>query len=260
MSGWDAPGTAALYESFCEAHSRYNQANEELVSHAHLGSGMRILDLAAGTGRTALAALPLLGGQGMALCVEPCAEMRHAGMRRLADPRVVWRAALPETGRPFDRILCGAAIWQLAPLAETFRRLHGLLEQDGALCFNIPALYLLEPDEPGGGEDPHLVSLPGLLTKPCGAQTAEFDCAPLSAAGIAEWLEAAGFRPEAWSFNHRLTQEEYAAWLKIPLLTDRMMPGVALEERCRLIDKALNSTDRASWKWERWKGWTAWKR
>jgi hypothetical protein len=32
-----------------------------------------------------------------------------------------------------------------------------------------------------------------------------------------------------------------------------------LLERARRIDAALRAVDRSSWKWERWRGWTAWK-
>jgi SAM-dependent methyltransferase len=259
MSAWNTPGTADLYEAFCRQYSRYRQANEELIGHARLAQGMRVLDLAAGTGRTAQAALAELGEHGAVVCVEPSAEMREAGMRRLADARVEWREALPDVAALFDRVLCGAAIWQLTPLEETFRRLHALLGKGGALCFNIPALYLLEPDEPGGGEDPLLVSLPRRLLESRARSEPRQEFAPLSARGIHDWLVSAGFRAEGWSFRHRLSQEEYAQWLKIPVLTERMLPGLAAAERCRLIDDALNSVDRSSWKWERWKGWTAWK-
>jgi hypothetical protein len=90
--------------------------------------------------------------------------MRAEGMRRITDRRVQWSARLPETGEGFDRILCGSALWQLEPIPETLRTLAGLLVPRGVLSFNIPALYLREPDDPGGGSDPYLLSLPALLS------------------------------------------------------------------------------------------------
>ena len=163
MSGWDEPETPAYYEAFCRSHSRYTRANAELISHARIAPALRVLDLGAGTGRTAEAALERLGENGRVVCVEPSAAMRAAGMRRVTDGRVAWMARLPEAEGTFDRILCGAAIWQLDPIPATLRTLARLLGPDGALCFNIPALYLLEPDEPGGGSDPLLLSMPALL-------------------------------------------------------------------------------------------------
>src|SRR6476646_1558899 len=69
--GWDDPRTAAAYEQFCRRHPRYRVANDALIAHASLCAGQRVLDVAAGTGRTAQAALPLLGESGFVLCVEP---------------------------------------------------------------------------------------------------------------------------------------------------------------------------------------------
>jgi len=264
MSGWEDPETAAWYDAFCESYPRYRRANRELISHARIEPGMRVLDLAAGTGRTAEAALDQLGRHGEVLCIEPSAAMRAAGMRRLTDTRVRWRATLAEAGGSFDRILCGAAIWQLHPLPAAMQALAGRLRPGGALCFNIPAIYLLEPDEMGGGSDPLLLSLPALLFSlpdsgemPATPSAAVGD--PLDRASIDAWLMAAGLRAQSWSFRARLTQDEYAAWLKIPLLTAHRLGGFTPAERAGRIDAALESVDRSSWKWERWRGWTAWK-
>jgi SAM-dependent methyltransferase len=265
MSGWDDPETAAYYETFCRSHSRYRRANAALIAHAQIEAGMHVLDLAAGTGRTTEVALESLGGDGRVVCVEPFTAMRAEGMRRVTDTRAEWRATLPDAKDSFDRILCGAAIWQLDPIPAMFGTLASLLRRGGALCFNIPALYLLEPDEPGGGGDPSLLSLPALLFN-------SPDCVPiqetpalqsadrLRSRCICTWLDAAGLRAQSWSFRVRLTQEAYAAWLKIPVLTDRMLGGLPPKERARRIDVALGSVDRSSWRWELWRGWTAWKR
>jgi SAM-dependent methyltransferase len=267
MSGWDDPQAPVYYEDFCRMHSRYTRANAALISHAQIEPGMRVLDLAAGTGRTAEAALRLLGDDGRIVCVEPSAPMRGEGVQRVRDTRVDWRATLTEAMGSeamgsFDRILCGAAIWQLEPLDETIRNLGGLLCRGGALCFNIPALYLLEPDQPGGGADPFLLALPALLATNAGPacdasqkQTRQ----PLGAGAIHSWLRKAGLRARSWTFRVRLTQEAYAAWLKIPAVAGPMLAGLSPGERARLIDAALDSVDRSCWKWERWRGWTAWK-
>ena len=60
--GWDDPRTVFYYEQFCERHTRYTEANATLIAHADLRAGLSVMDFAAGTGRTAEAALPYLGG------------------------------------------------------------------------------------------------------------------------------------------------------------------------------------------------------
>src|SRR6185437_8410447 len=246
-------------EAFCRRHSRYTRANAALVAHAFIAPGMHLLDLAAGTGRTAQAALRRLGDEGSIVCVEPALGMRTEGMRRLTDSRVQWSCSVPDATGSFDRILCGAAIWQLEPLCETIHALAGLLRPGGALCFNIPATYLLEPEDPGGGSDPALVSLPALLSAlsedpPTADVRDHWTPAPLSASAIDTWLHAAGLEAASWSFRVRMTQHAYADWLKIPAVTHRLLGALTPHARARHIDAALSSVDRSSWKCERWRG------
>jgi SAM-dependent methyltransferase len=259
---WDYPCTAHFYEQFYCSHPRYQLANEALIRHAALAPGQKVLDFAAGTGRTAETALPLVGEEGHILCVEPAAAMRARGQARLVDPRVQWAKSCPAEGL-FDRILCGAAIWQMSSLESTIAWLAARLSPGGALCFNIPALYLGRPDEPGGGSDPLLLELPALLSN--GSQANEADNstadspASLDEASVARFLEAAGLQPESWSFRLRLTQEAYRDWLKIPVLTNRLLAGLHPLERVRRIEAAYRESSQDSWRWECWRGWTAWK-
>jgi SAM-dependent methyltransferase len=261
MNGWDHPATPCYYEAFCREHSRYREANEALIRAAALAPGMRVLDIGAGTGRTAEGALRFLGDVGSVICVEPSGPMRRAGEQRLRDARVIWREDAPAAEAQFDRVLAGASIWQLDPLETWMRWFWLAIRPGGAFCFNIPGLNLCEPDEPGGGRDPHLLELMAVLANGCGAPAT--DGRPpawqLDRPGISSLLEAAGFAPVCWSFRIQVTQASYASWLKIPVLTDRLLAGIDPPERARMIDAALAAADPASWKWERWYGWTAWK-
>src|SRR5579862_6746951 len=88
--GWDHPDTARYYEAFCRWHARYTDANLALIAAAALRPGLRVLDLAAGTGRTAQAALE----HGTQLtCVEPAHAMRQVGESRV--PQARWLMAWP---------------------------------------------------------------------------------------------------------------------------------------------------------------------
>jgi len=257
--GWEHPDAPVYYERFNRRHARYRAANRALVRHAALAPGMRVLDFGAGTGRTAEAALPWIGAEGRVVCVEPSPGMRAAGERRLADPRLKWVAHLPLRAARFHRILCGAGIWQVAHPAGLFERFARLLRPGGALAFNIPSAYLGIADEPGGGADPFLHQLPALLAE---GRTlpppVEFPPVP-SAEEFASLLQASGLRPVPWTSRHRLTGRAYRDWLKIPALTDRLLAGLAPRERAARIDAVFRRVDAASWRWEQWSGWTAWK-
>jgi SAM-dependent methyltransferase len=257
--GWNHPDTARYYEAFCRRRSRYRVACRKLVEHARIGPGQAILDFAAGTGRSAETVLPLLGPAGRVLCVEPAASMRAAGMARLADRRLSWSAELPLEESHWDRFLCSAAIWQLDSLQDWFRRFHLLLRPGGALCFNIPSLYLGEPDEPGGGDDPLLLRLPAVLAEKRTAPPPPAREPPPNAARIDAMLRSACLHPERWKFRARFSYRAYRDWLKIPVNTDAMFAGLPADIRAALVDEAFEEVDRKSWRWESWSGWTAWK-
>jgi SAM-dependent methyltransferase len=259
--GWDHPDTARYYARFQRRFARYRQANRRLVRHATLAPGMRVLDVAAGDGATAAEVLSRVGGDGAVLCLEPAACMRALGERRLRDARVTWTAAWPTEPGSFDRIVCGAALWQLLPVARTLRTLFELLRPGGCLSFDIPALYLGEADAPGGGRDPLLLGVPAALAariRPrCHGGGSPGTTMDVSTFEV--WLAAAGFRADRWSFSIRLGQRAYREWLKIPPTTDALLIGLTADERSLLIDEAFATVDASSWRWERWLGWTAWR-
>jgi SAM-dependent methyltransferase len=265
--GWDHPATADAYERFCRRHARYQRANEVLVRESALGPGLRVLDFGAGTGRTASAALRCLGPAGAVVCVEPADAMRAAGCRRLRDARVTWRSTLPDEAHPlnmFDRVLAGAMIWQLDPLDGWIQRLAALLRPGGVLAFNVPALYLGEPDDDGGGHDPLLLDLVARLASDRPPRGDTSSPPPLAAwrhsrDDVGNAIRRAGLQYRAWEFRYRLTQTAFARWLTIPVLTEGLFADVSLAERERRIDDALATVDRRSFKWERWHGWTAWR-
>jgi hypothetical protein len=156
----------------------------------------------------------------------------------------------------FDRIVCGAAIWQMLPLDRTLRALANRLSDEGALCFNIPSLYLGEPDESGGGCDPNLLGLPAVL----GAASRVAETDPLPAGGsISDLLCDCGLQVVEWRFRQPLTQAEYRDWLKIPVLTNQWFGPFDTKERARRIDQAFSRVDPDSWRWEAWSCWTAWR-
>ena len=252
--GWDHPDTARYYEAFCRRHPRYVDANRALIAAAALRPGLRVLDLAAGTGRTAEAALE--SGADVT-CLEPAHAMRDVGADRVSRAR--WLETWPADGDTFDRVLCGAAVWQMLPLGAAFTRVASVLRPGGAFVFNVPSLYLGEADPPGGGRDPYLLELVGRLSvgRVPGADAVE---RVPPAEEIDVLLAEAGFAAARWGWRARLTQPAWRDWLKIPPITDALLGGLPADERAALVDAAYAQCDPESWRWETWSGWTAWKR
>jgi len=271
--GWDHPDTARAFERFQRHSDRYRFANRALASRAALRPGLRVLDLGAGDGGTQAEALPYLGEHDSILCVEPARAMRDLGRATVRDERVAWAASIPDTELLFDRVLCGAAIWQMPDLPRILAEIHGLLRPEGVLAFDVPGVYLGEPDPPGGGRDPHLLELPRAIAAEVRSRR-EHDAwngtsgtwwatpgePPPDRSTITETLEQAGFQARSWGFSFRFRQPEYREWLKIPPTTDGLLRGVPPRERERIVDRAYRLVDEHSWRWERWVGWTARKR
>jgi SAM-dependent methyltransferase len=254
--GWDDARTADAYEAFSRIHDRYRAANEELVARVAIRPGQKVLDVAAGIGGTARAVLSRLGSEGRIICIEPAAAMRERGRNRLHDPRVEWRETTPD--ETFDRVLVGAAIWQMTPLPETLAALARRVGPGGALGFDIPAAYLGEPDDPGAGDDPMLLALPALLAE--GRTLPDMEPTGLPRAeDLPSLLRECGLRPEGFEFRRRMTQAEYRDWLKVPPVSDRLLADLDPEERAAAIDRAFMRVDAGSWRFERWLGFVAWK-
>lgn len=258
IGGWHDPATAHWYRAFERRHGRYRHASAALARHAALAPGLRVLDLAAGTGATAAVLLPVLGERLQLDCVEPSGAMRDAGRRRLGERSGLrWLASLDEAAAAYDRIVCSAAIWQWPSLRQVLHELAARLAPGGALVFNMPAAYLGEPDGPGGGSDPWLTELPRRLG-PVPLPEAPPSALP-TAAEVDTWLHEAGLQVQRWQQRQRLSQAAWRDWHKIPVITDTRWPGLDAEERARRIDAAAAGLDMASWRPERWLGWTAWR-
>lgn len=252
---WDRADTVQAWLAFERRHTRYRTANHRLAQVAGLAPGLRVLDLGAGTGGTARVMLAALGPDGRVDCVEPAAAMRAAGMARLRDPRVCWLAQLDDAHERYDRIVCGAAFWQLPRPQATLAALAARLAPGGALCFNIPAAYLGEADAPGGGADPWLVQGLAALAPQMAAARARAPRPPADASRWLQRLARAGLWPELHRHRQRLHQATLRDWLKLPPLTPRLPDA----QRAALVDRAFAGVDQASWRWEAWCSFVAWR-
>jgi hypothetical protein len=254
--GWDDPACARYYEAFCAAHDRYALASRELVSRAALDDCRTVVDLAAGTGRTAEAIVTELGPDATLWCVEPAAAMRSVGQTRVSDARVRWVADLDRVPTGCDRVVCSAALWAMTPVLATLKAVRHKLHRGGLFLFNVPALYLGEPDEPGDGPDPHLLELPAMLYTGR-APTSDAPVFSATASDIERWLEAASYRSERWSFRYRFTQSALRDWMKIPVLTNALLGELDADARAARIDAVSSTLDPSSFRWERWICWRA---
>jgi len=105
-----------------------------VLRRAGLRDGMRLLDVATGTGLVARSALDTLRGPGAVIGLDPSAGMLREARRGLAVPLVQGRAeALPFVDDHFDMLSMGYALRHVADLEVTFRECLRVLTPGGRL-------------------------------------------------------------------------------------------------------------------------------
>ena len=125
---------AVHYEAVIAAMSfgSGNWYRRDALKRAGLSAGMRLLDLATGTGTVARAAAPLVGPSGWIVGLDPSAGM--LGEARRTVPVTLVRSyaeGLPLADRSFDFLSMGYALRHVADLDVTFREAHRVLRPGG---------------------------------------------------------------------------------------------------------------------------------
>ena len=121
INRWMSFGTGVLYR-------------RDALRRAGLAAGMKVLDVATGTGVVARAALEVVGTAGKVIGLDPSAGMLHeAG--RIPDLRCLrgFAEALPVADRSVDFLSMGYALRHVADLAATFVEYRRVLRPGGRL-------------------------------------------------------------------------------------------------------------------------------
>src|ERR1700674_2051646 len=112
--------------------SRYRR---QALIRAGLQPGMRVLDVAAGTGLVAREALAVVGDPGQVVGLDPSAAMMRSGLSALPIPLVQGTAErLPFGDARFDFVSLGFALRHVADLPGVFREFRRVLRPGGIVC------------------------------------------------------------------------------------------------------------------------------
>jgi demethylmenaquinone methyltransferase/2-methoxy-6-polyprenyl-1,4-benzoquinol methylase len=123
-----------------------NWHRRHALLRAGLRSGMRVLDVAIGTGAVARAAAGIVGAEGQVFGLDPSMGMLAETRRTLAAPVVQGRAEhLPFHDETFDFLSMGYALRHVSDLTVTFREYWRVLRPGGRLLileFRRPRTWL----------------------------------------------------------------------------------------------------------------------
>ena len=129
-------GAARHYDRVCGLMSLGSGSwyRRRALERAGLRPGMRVLDVATGTGLVARAAAQILGNPGAVVGVDPSAGMLRQAKKTLASPVVQGRIEeLPFGSGRFDVLSIGYALRHAADLEVAFRECQRVLKPDGRL-------------------------------------------------------------------------------------------------------------------------------
>lgn len=126
-------GSARHYEWICGLGSfgTGRLYRRDALRRAGLGAGMRLLDVATGTGLVAAAARTIVGATGTVVGVDPSRGMLAEARKTLAIPLVQGKAEELPVGGGFDVLSLGYALRHVADLAEAFNEFFRVLKPGG---------------------------------------------------------------------------------------------------------------------------------
>lgn len=245
---WNDWYNAELYAGFTREYPVYGVLNRRLVETARIESAHRVLDLACGTGATALACLRRLPRDGELLGVDAAEAMVEVARAQVLDPRARFlvadaatvESALVPFGASFDRVVCNTAFWQLPDPASVLRSVGRLSETGALFAFNVPADRV-------EGEASTIHAFQIALAREVESRTdrlyaqrvVRFDPDELDA-----WIAAAGFAlVERELFRYVARQEELTELMKIPAMIGSVAPGLSPEHRQEAIESAEGRVD-----------------
>jgi SAM-dependent methyltransferase len=141
----DWTGAAPLWQKWNHKFVIQTRAATELVVHgAELALGMKVLDLASGTGEPALSLAQAVGPQGRVIATDMVPEMieaarQNAAAMRLANMefRIADAESLPFSDGEFDRVTSRFGIMFFPDIQKAMAEIRRVLKPGGRVCFVV---------------------------------------------------------------------------------------------------------------------------
>ncbi len=138
-------GAAPLWQKWNRKFVMQTRAATELVvKRAEVSAGMKVLDLACGTGEPALSLARAVGSQGRIIATDLVPEMleyarqnaQAQGLQNI-EFRTADAEALPFSNGEFDRVTCRFGIMFFADVPKAMAEIRRVLKPGGRVCFAV---------------------------------------------------------------------------------------------------------------------------
>lgn len=245
MDPWRGRVNAEVYDRFVRDHQIYRRINHRLAELAGLCDARRVLDLACGTGATALACLRLMDFDADLIGVDASEDMVEVARANILDRRarfLVCPAASVSRARVegFDRAVCNAAFWQFPAPRAVLEALSSVLDPGARFVFNVPAERV-----EGEGRSAHPFQL--AIARALEARTGRpFPAAPATIHPdlLLGALDETGFEPdERVRYTYEGRQSELIELMSIPAMLAPLAPELSDDARQEAWEEARARTD-----------------
>ncbi|MFZ5827683.1 MAG: class I SAM-dependent methyltransferase [Bacillota bacterium] len=134
------------YHQIASQMALYRESNRRLCELAELRPGMTVVDLAAGSGLTALAALEQVPEGLNLIAIDSSASMLNEARRHLGDRVTAYHVADAAKGAALieakvDRVLCNMSLWTFPSPEGVLAAWREKIKPTGRLCFNLFGTY-----------------------------------------------------------------------------------------------------------------------
>lgn len=245
MGPWKGRVNAEVYDRFVRDFRIYRQLNDRIVQLARVDTARSVLDLACGTGATALSCLRVLDVDGDLLGVDASEAMVEVARAHVIDPRARFEVtAAASVDRvvvePFDRVVCNAAFWQFPATRPVLGAVSRVLRPGGLFAFNVPAERVRGEEAP---VHPFQVALARAVERRTGDPFLQA-ATTLDPASLEPALAESGFSVETVErFAWRGAQGELMSLMEVPAMIEPMTPGLDERERAAVVEEARGRTD-----------------
>lgn len=141
---WSKSG--ARYVEYSSKFSQYIETSQIIVELAGIAPGQTVVDLACGSGLTAVEIAKKLAGSGRIYCVDFAESMLNEA-RKIVPPKLAefivasaeeLAGNIPEL---VDRVIANAAFWQFRDQANVLKSIRNILKPDGKFAFSLPQQF-----------------------------------------------------------------------------------------------------------------------
>lgn len=240
--------TAKKYDNYAAKYPLYKKTSQFLVKISDIRKGMSIVDLACGTGVTTTEILKKLGTSGKIINIDLSKEMLGIARKKNKQKNVSF-VQLPAEDistmikEKIDLVLCNSAFWQM-DMNKTLLGIKKILKNDGKFIFNLPSQHFKFSKKYRD------VSLSPIMQeiaiKEYGLKPKNRKLKHLDFKTVDKIIKNNSFKIifcKTLKLNQ--TAKDVYEFLKIPVMTERILPNIDYLERMKILDRAYKQINKS---------------